>query len=706
MGYKTSQGQQPDPAIRETSIEQSGKPRSLDGPAPAGRPWIAAVVAAATVAGLAYGFLLGRGDRPGPPIPAALGTTTTTSTPEATPTSLNPFPETLEAFVRASPGHDLGSGVTEFLNSNRYQALAVDREGIVWAGGSSGIVRLDPSTGEFTRLTGTDGTGPLDTMAISTSSDGTVWAASSRGLSHWDGEAWTHYSRFPRFYPEDRWVTGLEVGPAGEVWLATNTWGHDKPGAARIHRLQDPFAGDMPTHEVGSDVRAIDVAADGTLWAVLGTRLWRYDGAWHEAVKLSATRYTHIIATDEAGDVWLAREDRIRRWNGQELFEVPWGSTLQRDPDVDPSGPGAFVQALAPGIDGDMWGLTYRWGPQPESGSVELIHFQRDGYVSTPLPSGPDPTNPQTLAVAPDGAVWVATETALLLFDGEWRVYSIDDEPPLTSTQSLAVGSTGELWIASYDGILQTDGDLWRRFGLRDFGLEPADESAGEFWVTSAPDGSIWGGIGCRAFKLIDGEWLALPAPPDAPDQCWNVAATVHPDGSLWMSTGCCSIRTPVYRWSGEEWEEMARTGEFLDVAFAKNGEVWLIDSIGVKRFADEVWATVLSGVFLREIAISGDGVVWAAGGAGSTEGLWNYDDDTWTLTRPGEAIHSLTPGPTGEVWALQTRRDGGTDLFELATGRIRFVTDSPTLGQMAIAADGTVWIGGNGRLYRVDPFD
>ncbi|NNC93503.1 MAG: hypothetical protein HKN80_13540, partial [Acidimicrobiia bacterium] len=234
------------PAIREVGIEESGIPRTLERSPPASRPWVAAFVIAAAVAGLAYGFLLGRGGRPDPTAASALSTTTTSTTPATsavTSAPESPFPESLEAFVRAAPGHSLGRGVTEYLNPNRFYALAVDGEGIVWAGGPSGVVRLDPATGEFTKLTETDGTGPLDVTELSSAPDGSVWAATDRGLSHWDGEAWSHDSGYPRSYAEHVWTAGLEVGTEGDVWLASYAF---QPGdwapAVRIHRLHEPYA--------------------------------------------------------------------------------------------------------------------------------------------------------------------------------------------------------------------------------------------------------------------------------------------------------------------------------------------------------------------------------------------------------------------------------------------------------------------------------
>jgi len=181
MGENPSRDSQP--AIREISVDEGGSPRTLDAPTPRTGPswWIPVLVVIATVAGLGYGFLLGRGDLPD--VPETSDSTATTTTLATTTTIADPFAQSYVAFVRATPGHDLGVGVTEYLNPNLFDAVDVDEEGNIWAGGTSGVVRLDPATGLFTRLTETDGTGPLDITTITAAPDGTVWAASSRGLS-------------------------------------------------------------------------------------------------------------------------------------------------------------------------------------------------------------------------------------------------------------------------------------------------------------------------------------------------------------------------------------------------------------------------------------------------------------------------------------------------------------------------------------------
>jgi hypothetical protein len=279
----------------------------------------------------------------------------------------------------------------------------------------------------------------------------------------------------------------------------------------------------------------------------------------------------------------------------------------------------------------------------------------------------------------------------------------MDGPLPLTSGRSLAIGPAGELWVAADDGILRNEGDTWRRFGQDDFG-GLADDTEGDYWVVSGTDGSIWGGLGCAAYQLVSDEWLPLPAAPNAPDFCYSVGADVDATGSLWMSPA----ESGVYRWSDDEWQRLAGTYSLNDFAVGDNGAVWIVDHQGIHRVIDGDRVPVLGGVAVSEIVTSDAGDVWATGGRWDEEegGLWHYNGETWSLSRHGSTIHSLTRGPDGGAWALEIRADGGTNLIDLVVGHIRFVAEITSDGGLAVATDGTVWIGGEGRLYRVDPLD
>ncbi|NNC92871.1 MAG: hypothetical protein HKN80_10305 [Acidimicrobiia bacterium] len=456
----------------------------------------------------------------------------------------------------------------------------------------------------------------------------------------------------------------------------------------------------MQTFSPGSEVGAMALAEDGTLYVLSGTRLWSYDGAWHETTTFGAS-WHHTMAIDDAGQVWLAGENRITRWDGSDAIEVDWGAEPRSDRDADPPGPESWVQVLASGVDSDMWAVTGRWDPfaGPEE-ETALIHFEADGFTRIDVPADAF-TWAAAIEVAPDGSVWIATGDRLLRYDGAWRYYSMDDQPPLTSGRSLAIGPAGEVWAAANDGILRNEGGEWRRFGPGDFaGL--ADRAEGDYWVASGADGSIWGGLGCNAFHLVSDEWLPLPAVPNAPEYCYSVTTTVDAAGSLWMSPSFSAV----YRWLGDEWQRLAGIYSLNDFAVGDDGEVWMVDHDGINRVVDGDRVPVLAGVPVSEIVTSDAGEVWAAGGRWDEEvdGLWHFDGAVWSLTRRGSTIHSLTRGPNGGAWGLVIRSDGGTNLIDLAIGNTRFVAESTLDGGLAIAPDGTVWLGGEGRLYRVDP--
>ncbi|MCP4248436.1 MAG: hypothetical protein GY778_15420, partial [bacterium] len=322
-----------EPPIRELEIEAGNERSDLRASAPkpgSGAVIVVLVAAVAAIVGITYGFLLGRGDRELVSQTSVAGTTTTT---RFTPTTAVPVVGEIRVqFVRTAPGRDLGIGVTEYLNANLFTTLTADSDGIIWAGGNSGVVRLDPATGEFTKLTDTDGTGPVNVISIAAAPDGSVWVTSDRGLSHWREGAWTDDSRFSSAGGTERWPGALALGDDGTVWLATHQWGSGGE-RAQIHHSRAPFLGDIPTSTFDHFVQAIEIDQEGRVWILTNRRLWQFDGEWHPTLE-PGPRWFHAMAADAAGVLWFGAEDRIFRWDGDDLSERFWGA-----PTPDPADP-------------------------------------------------------------------------------------------------------------------------------------------------------------------------------------------------------------------------------------------------------------------------------------------------------------------------------------------------------------------------------
>jgi hypothetical protein len=162
------------------------------------------------------------------------------------------------------------------------------------------------------------------------------------------------------------------------------------------------------------------------------------------------------------------------------------------------------------------------------------------------------PVPPHSLAIAPDGTLWVSTvDSGVAAYDGTtWQQYTEADGVPAMRS-NVAVALDGSVWVGStavYDvdgylpatGIARFDGTTWTLFTVDD-GLHANDGS-----VVAARDGTVWvvhDEIGpdhdSEPIRLSRFDGTSWTAYPELGDHHFGggSGATVAADGSLWMPT-------------------------------------------------------------------------------------------------------------------------------------------------------------------------
>lgn len=213
------------------------------------------------------------------------------------------------------------------------QTVAVAPDGQVWAGGSG--------NGDSSTLLRYDGEKwitvpyfePVRELAIT--ADGDVWIAALQQLSRFDGETWSHYNRSSGL-PIDC-VSTAEAAPDNSIWAASCYNGHQV-----IH-----FDGtDWDTYEPGQGyVSDIEAASNGRIWigAVgekgTGAGFSRFDGSgwkFYEEAAGMLDNNVMDLAVDSAGNVWLATEEGVCRFDGERCAtylpdEIVYSVTLASD---------------------------------------------------------------------------------------------------------------------------------------------------------------------------------------------------------------------------------------------------------------------------------------------------------------------------------------------------------------------------------------
>jgi len=217
-------------------------------------------------------------------------------------------------------------------------ALMIDREGLVWAGSTDGLFRVDE--GAARGMTRADGLGSDYLRAVVQSREGTVWVGHSEGLSRLQGEHVLPVRLVPG-KRRDASVLALATRN-NEVWAGTYNKGVyllDDTGKVR-QQITLPGA-------LQPLVRALWLDGDGTVWIGSSDGLYRYrDGGlrlYGEEEGLPGLAVLSLYR-DPAGTLWIgtiggmasmAADGNLRAWSADSDFPARYVFDFLGDPNGD-----------------------------------------------------------------------------------------------------------------------------------------------------------------------------------------------------------------------------------------------------------------------------------------------------------------------------------------------------------------------------------
>lgn len=202
-------------------------------------------------------------------------------------------------------------------NSTWSSFLALD--GTVWFGHSS---RHSDSTREarVSRFDGRQFTEIIDPdrLAVSgflaQSRDGVLWLPQGeRGVMRWDGTNFNRAAEADRLPTES--ILDMAAAPDGSVWAGT--------GSGLSHFVN----GHWQNFPSPNQKKLSDIACDskGTVWASRRSSVWRFDGAefhpLNAALGASSNNVLRLFV-DRDDSLWMATEAGALRFDGQELIRI------------------------------------------------------------------------------------------------------------------------------------------------------------------------------------------------------------------------------------------------------------------------------------------------------------------------------------------------------------------------------------------------
>lgn len=584
-------------------------------------------------------------------------------------------------------------------------AIIQDRNGFIWIGGSNGLARYD--THEF-QLFHND---PKDSASLSNNfvwdvledRDGDLWVATTNGLNRFDPETET-FIRYLNVAGDPESLVSNDVytlheDTTGYLWVGTRGGlsRYDKTQGEFSHFRHDPAD---PNSLSDSAVTAIFQDAQGVLW--FGTRrglnIYRpgtqtFELFYIEDSELYDPRtITRDLAEDAAGDLWVATDIGLYRFNDQRQ-EV---EHYQKDPEDDRSLSDNRTWRLTVDSQDQLWIAT-------DHGGLNLYRHESNDFIHYRH----DPFNPVSLS----------SDQVRLLFED----------------------NAGDYWVALFPSGVDYANSASAAFNVHRH--DPKRNSLNHdaiLSVASGPDDKLWVGSegGLNLFDPVTNEFTSFKSDADQPGSLSaNAVLAIEEDqqGRYWFGTWSGGLNlyqpdTGTFRHflPDPDDKDSISSAYIWSLLSDSNGFLWIgTEDEGLNRYDPKTGVfehflpdpdnpQSLSGSFMRSVVEDHQGTIWIA----TLQGLNRFNADSQTFSHfkyrdgdpssiPHNSVATLFEDSSNRLWV--GTESGLALLVDREQGTFRsYNTDSglPSNAIMGIAEDGQgyLWINTLRGLSRFDP--
>ncbi|WP_170207602.1 sensor histidine kinase [Luteibacter pinisoli] len=436
-------------------------------------------------------------------------------------------------------------------------AMVQGRDGYLWLGTGSGLVRFDGTQFEPARLADGSPMPAGNITSLLAGPDGSMWMGFYRGgLARLkDGV----YTRYPFDHTlSSGWVSAMAATPDGVIWAATSG-GLLRFANGRWSRVGSDWG------LVPGNTGSVLVDPEGTLWvAGAGWLVFLPPGA-------NAFRQTNVPVREDStlgrapdGTLWLSDKLGGTRALPGVSAAHPVGSAVL---------PPESMEVIA--SDRMMFDREGRlWSTDTVHRSLFIIDRPGEKADGRPLKpadavarfdsrNGMASDQMTPLLQDREGTVWVGTNfgidsfrpASVSTFSGLDRAYKLD--------YLFSPGPDGHVWLAARRSVWRADGDAMVHMGdFPDDVYQVVGRSATEAWVLTEKE--LW--------HLENGKWRSRPYVPGG---SLGGDLAIDAKGGLWA----VFYRLGAYHLDGETWEKLpVESGAGHDpwgVFPANNGAVW-----------------------------------------------------------------------------------------------------------------------------------
>ncbi len=288
-------------------------------------------------------------------------------------------------------------------------------------------------------------TGKREAIRIAIEKNGGVWVAYPEGVfAVIKARIPKVYSvsDFKEYYGRSRYrypvISVLQVDPLGRVWIGTEeglyTLMRDgKWHKSRIAESKEPLRRQL------CEINSFVACLDGTIWVSA-------DGLRRVTVAGNKVNFSSLCLDLDAGSMALGTDGRIWMCIPREGIGVFDGEKLEKVYGIEEGLISRSMRQVLVDSEGNVWALD---------GGVSVL--EEDAWTTIVHESALGSGNATSLAVSPDGKVWVGTANdGLFVYDRAGlflKHYTVENGLPGNSVRDVEVSADGDIWIATNNGI-------------------------------------------------------------------------------------------------------------------------------------------------------------------------------------------------------------------------------------------------------------
>ena len=481
-----------------------------------------------------------------------------------------------------------------------YYCVAIDRNGVKWIGGFTGLNRFDGHS--WKTFTTSDGLPGNIVRQIAVTKNNVLWIATEMGIGSYDGNTWVKHE-----LPWEYDMLSVFVDDVDIVWVGTGKG---------IFRSRDGKSWEL-CKELPKNFRYIFSNPDGRKWLVMRDgALWELDGAeWKRNEEFSGYFIT-TVTCDRDGVLWYGTNNcGVLRVQGKDISNYTISDGL----------PSNIIHSSGQDAEGRLWFGT----------SLGLCCFGQSGWKPFLTGGGPISNYVRNIFVDSRNVTWVATWQGLSAFDG--KRWTTDRFLAGMDVLAVSVDASCVVWASIRGGtVWRIEGDSRKRFTAVD-GLPNADITS----MVVDCNNTVWFGTSRRGVLSFNaGSWKNYTI-LDGLEDDEITAMAVDSSNVKWFGT-----RYGVSRFDGEKWKTFTTSDGLAHnhvnaIAVDSGGIIWFATDGGLSRFDGTSWKKMYyqSKVPCVSLVVDRNNRKWVGKAGGEVMLMESDTRKRWYLGKPSQCI-------------------------------------------------------------------